>query len=87
MVRMNNKPATILALVVLGVFALAGGASANGTIPDGNGGAVCKGMRHCTTLAVECKGTYTPAIDAEGNEYGKCTKVRVDPAAKKVKAN
>jgi hypothetical protein len=63
------------ALVLVGGSALPGSALANGTHPDGNGGAVCKGFGHCLVLELDCKGTYTDATDSNGTVYGKCSQV------------
>ncbi|EKF20736.1 hypothetical protein [Nitratireductor pacificus] len=63
------------ALVIVGGLALPGSASANGTLPDGHGGAVCKGAGPCLVLELDCKGTYTDATDSNGTVYGKCSQV------------
>lgn len=54
--------------------ALTGKAQA-GILPDGQGGAVCKGEGSCLVLQLDCKGTYTDATDKNGTVYGKCSQV------------
>jgi hypothetical protein len=63
------------ALALLGGSAYPGSASADGTHPDGHGGAVCKGFGRCLVLELDCKGTYTDATDSNGTVYGKCSQV------------
>lgn len=46
------------------------------THPDGNGGAVCKGIGSCLVLELDCKGTYTDATQPDGTVYGKCSKTK-----------
>jgi len=55
---------TIVAIVASGSAPLSGKSIA-GTLPDGRGGAVCKGSRSCLLLSIECKGTYTDATQKE----------------------
>ncbi|MGE0499772.1 MAG: hypothetical protein AB7I79_10990 [Rhizobiaceae bacterium] len=50
--------------------------AAAATHPDGNGGAVCKGIGSCLVLELDCKGTYTDATQPDGTVYGKCDKVK-----------
>jgi hypothetical protein len=72
-----------VALIAVNMFA--GNASA-GTLPDGNGGAVCKGAGSCLVLQLDCKGTYTDATDKNGTVYGKCSQVAKIGGAAKPKA-
>jgi hypothetical protein len=74
------------ALTIIGGSALPGQASANGTHPDGNGGAVCKGFGHCLVLELDCKGTYTDATDSNGTVYGKCSQVAKEGTTARPKA-
>ncbi len=72
--------AAALALSALGTFA--GTASAD-ILPDGNGGALCKGSGSCVLLQAECKGKYTDGTQTDGTVYGKCSKtMQVAPGAK-----
>lgn len=66
--------AAFFAAAAIGTAALPGSAAADGTHPDGNGGAVCKGIGHCLVLELDCKGTYTDATQPDGTVYGKCSK-------------
>lgn len=72
--------AAIFAVSAIGSIAAPSSAFANGTIPDGNGGALCKGSGACLLLKAECKGKYTDGTQTDGTVYGKCTQVvKVDP--------
>ena len=55
---------TIVAIVASGSAPFSGTAIA-GTLPDGRGGAVCKGSGSCLLLSIECKGTYADATQKE----------------------
>lgn len=66
--------ASLSLIATLGLFA--GGSASAATLPDGNGGAVCKGIGSCLVLELDCKGTYTDATQPDGTVYGKCTKVQ-----------
>lgn len=70
---------------LIAAHAFTGNASA-GTIPDGNGGAVCKGAGSCLVLQLDCKGTYTDATDKNGTVYGKCSQVAKAGGAARPKA-
>ncbi len=72
-------------VVLIAANMLVGNASA-GTLPDGNGGAVCKGAGSCLVLQLDCKGTYTDATDKNGTVYGKCSQVAKIGGAAKSKA-
>ena len=82
---MDMKNLLTAATLSFGIIAFASTAQANhqgtpnGKHPDGNGGAVCHGLRICTTLASACKGTYTEYTDPQGGTFGKCTKVKLAP--------
>ncbi len=78
--------AATFALAVIGGIALPGAANANGTHPDGHGGAVCKGAGPCLVLELDCKGTYTDATDSNGTVYGKCSQVSKTKATRGMKA-
>ena len=73
------------AFALVGGNALPGVASA-GVLPDGNGGAVCKGHGSCLVLQLDCKGTYTDATDKNGTVYGKCSQVAKAGATARPKA-
>ncbi|MBX3581351.1 MAG: hypothetical protein KF810_05615 [Rhizobiaceae bacterium] len=70
----STYTAALFALAVMGANALPSAAVA-GTHPDGQGGAVCKGIGSCLVLELDCKGTYTDATDKNGTVYGKCSQV------------
>lgn len=62
----NFKRLSLAAAIVVSAFgsiSVPSSAFANGTHPTGDGGAVCKGAGHCLVLQLDCKGTYTDAID------------------------
>ena len=63
---------TIVAIVASGSAPFSGAAIA-GTLPDGNGGALCKGTTDCLLLSIDCKGKYTDGTQKDGTVYGKCT--------------
>jgi hypothetical protein len=63
---------TIVAVVASGSAPFSGTAVA-ATLPDGNGGALCKGADFCDKLKQACKGKYTDATQTDGTVYGKCT--------------
>lgn len=72
--------AAALALSALG--SVAGTASAD-VLPDGNGGALCKGSGSCVLLQAECKGKYTDGTQTDGTVYGKCSQtMKVVPGVK-----
>lgn len=76
---------TIVAIVASGSAPFSGAANAD-TLPDGNGGAVCKGSGSCLLLSIECKGTYTDATQKDGTVYGKCSKTaQIAPGGFKTK--
>ena len=64
--------ATIVAIVASGSAPFSGMAIA-GTLPDGNGGALCKGTTDCLLLSLDCKGKYVDGTQKDGTVYGKCT--------------
>lgn len=89
----TKSPFTRLALAAIvavsAIGAIPASALADGTHPDGHGGAVCKGIGHCLVLELDCKGTYTDATQPDGTVYGKCSKTaQIAPQAKiKLRAN
>ena len=79
---------SIVAIVASGSAPFSGTAIA-ATLPDGNGGALCKGAAFCDKLKQACKGKYTDATQPDGTVYGKCTQTsQTAPGVKaKLRAN
>ncbi len=83
------KRLTFAALVAASAIATYSAPAFAATHPDGNGGAVCKGIGSCLVLELDCKGTYIDATQPDGTVYGKCTQLnQTGPRAiKQLKAN
>ncbi|TGQ73163.1 MAG: hypothetical protein E5V49_01990 [Mesorhizobium sp.] len=75
--------AAAIVVSALGSISVPSSAFANGTLPSGTGGSVCKGVTDCLLLNLDCKGKYIDGTDSSGTVYGKCTQTsQVAPRAK-----